>query len=228
MGTREALVVLQVSEEGDRLQRLAQAHLVGEDAVDAVVVQRDHPVETLLLVVSELSSFDVLRRLLEHHRRVVLRVVGALFHQFFVLLLLALPVTMVGDFLLALRFGHQDRRLLFEYFSKVRVTGGFGVDEVLEEFGLAEEEGVALHGVGELAAQSGSSVSGHHTASNQHVAPQNIGLARRHDSDSLWHLEAQRDSHALHGNHRQGEGPADVVLSPKATLRDSVAGRRPV
>lgn len=34
-------------------------HLIGEDSVDAVVVERDHPVETLDLVVSHLTSLDV-------------------------------------------------------------------------------------------------------------------------------------------------------------------------
>ncbi|KAI3476086.1 hypothetical protein L1887_62392 [Cichorium endivia] len=39
--------VAEVAEEGDGLERLAEAHLVCEDAVDAVVVERDHPVEAL-------------------------------------------------------------------------------------------------------------------------------------------------------------------------------------
>mmetsp|Transcript_4442 Transcript_4442/g.6492 ORF Transcript_4442/g.6492 Transcript_4442/m.6492 type:complete len:317 (+) Transcript_4442:2348-3298(+) len=40
----------QVGQQRDGLQRLAQAHLVGEDAIDAVVVQFDEPVEALQLV----------------------------------------------------------------------------------------------------------------------------------------------------------------------------------
>lgn len=38
-------------------------HLVGEDAVDAVVVQAAHPVETLHLVLAHLAALDVRRRL---------------------------------------------------------------------------------------------------------------------------------------------------------------------
>lgn len=72
MGTMDALVKLEVAEEGDGLQRLAESlgrsvmpakprthHLVGEDAVDSVVVQPDHPVESLHLVLAHLTALDV-------------------------------------------------------------------------------------------------------------------------------------------------------------------------
>ncbi len=45
MRAADVAVVLHVAEQRDGLQRLAQAHLVGQDAVDAVLVQRDHPVQ---------------------------------------------------------------------------------------------------------------------------------------------------------------------------------------
>ena len=41
--------LFEVRQEGDGLERLAQAHLVCKDAADVVVVQVDHPVEALQL-----------------------------------------------------------------------------------------------------------------------------------------------------------------------------------
>lgn len=71
-------VNLQVAEKRDCLERLAETlfrhsiqysmsaagskpsyHLVGQNPVDTVVVQADHPVETLDLIVSHLSALDV-------------------------------------------------------------------------------------------------------------------------------------------------------------------------
>jgi len=61
MGAPVAGKVLEVAQERDRLERLAQSHLVCEDAVDAIVVQRYEPVEALDLVRSHLAV-DVLWR----------------------------------------------------------------------------------------------------------------------------------------------------------------------
>ena len=46
-GARDVLRLHQVGDERDGLDRLAQPHLVGEDAVEVVVVQRDHPAQPL-------------------------------------------------------------------------------------------------------------------------------------------------------------------------------------
>src|SRR6266567_6399286 len=56
MGSGNVAVVLEVGEEGDGLESLAQAHLVGEDTVEAIVMQRDHPVQTLQLVATHLAA----------------------------------------------------------------------------------------------------------------------------------------------------------------------------
>lgn len=45
-GPVEALVLHEVSDEGDGLDGFAQAHLVGQDAVQVVVVQRHQPLQT--------------------------------------------------------------------------------------------------------------------------------------------------------------------------------------
>ena len=46
---------LEVRQEPDRLDRLAQAHLVGQDAVEPVLVERDQPLDALELVVPQLA-----------------------------------------------------------------------------------------------------------------------------------------------------------------------------
>ena len=61
LGERRGLLLQrQVAEQRDRLQRLAEAHLVGEDAVEIALVQREHPVEPLELVVAQPATRDVL------------------------------------------------------------------------------------------------------------------------------------------------------------------------
>jgi len=90
---------LEVAEERDRLERLAETlrasrhyrvslcssgyavrgrretgthHLVGENAVDAVVVEPAHPVEALDLVLAHLAALDIGRRLGEDERALAL------------------------------------------------------------------------------------------------------------------------------------------------------------
>jgi len=46
-GPVDALVLHEVRDEGDGLDGLAQAHLIGQDAVQVVVVQRHQPLQTL-------------------------------------------------------------------------------------------------------------------------------------------------------------------------------------
>jgi hypothetical protein len=62
LGGHAYLVVLEEAEERDGLERLAEAHLVGEDAVDSVLVQIDHPVETADLVVTHRPALNVCAR----------------------------------------------------------------------------------------------------------------------------------------------------------------------
>ena len=49
---RAALRVQRPAQQGNGLQRLAKAHLVSEDAVEAMLVQADHPVKALQLVLA--------------------------------------------------------------------------------------------------------------------------------------------------------------------------------
>ena len=60
------------------MERLAEAHLVGQDAVDAVIEQPDHPVEPRELVLAHLAELDALGLHRESHGVVLL---GG-FHQF--------------------------------------------------------------------------------------------------------------------------------------------------
>ena len=61
VGARHAAALLQVAEQRDRLQRLPEPHLVGEDAVDPVLVQLDQPVEALELVRPHRAVLDAAR-----------------------------------------------------------------------------------------------------------------------------------------------------------------------
>ena len=79
--------VLHVADQRDRLHCLAQAHLVGQDAVDVALVQRDHPVQAAHLVVPHLAVLDVPGRAVEVGDDLLVVVVGRC-HQLFVLLLL--------------------------------------------------------------------------------------------------------------------------------------------
>lgn len=47
------------------MKRLPQTHLVGEDAVDAILVETDHPIEASHLVIPHGAILDVRRRVLE-------------------------------------------------------------------------------------------------------------------------------------------------------------------
>lgn len=45
----EALVLHEVSDEGDGLDRLSQSHLISQDAIQVVVIQRHKPLQTFNL-----------------------------------------------------------------------------------------------------------------------------------------------------------------------------------
>uniref|UniRef100_A0AAG5DLD8 Uncharacterized protein n=1 Tax=Anopheles atroparvus TaxID=41427 RepID=A0AAG5DLD8_ANOAO len=92
--SRVVAQVFQVAEQRDRLQCLTEAHLVRQDPVDAVLVQRNHPVQPADLVVAHLARLDVRRRRLEPEH--LLRLVVRLGQQLLVLLLLRLPVPVVA------------------------------------------------------------------------------------------------------------------------------------
>lgn len=72
MRSTDALLLLQVGEEGQRLNRLTQPHLVGQDAIDASLVQRDDPIEARQLVVLQLTTLQQLRLLVESREAVAL------------------------------------------------------------------------------------------------------------------------------------------------------------
>ena len=61
----DVLHVAQVAQESDGLQRFAQPHLVGKDARDPVLVQRDEPIQAGNLVVPHLAALDKGGRLAE-------------------------------------------------------------------------------------------------------------------------------------------------------------------
>jgi len=52
MRPADILVVLQVAKERDSLEGLAKTHLVCQDSIESVLVQGDHPVEAVDLVVT--------------------------------------------------------------------------------------------------------------------------------------------------------------------------------
>ena len=66
------------AEEGDRLHRLAQPHVVGEDAVDAVPVRSEEPVDALHLMGLEVHLQP--RERLELRLRVRKRLLGRVLH----------------------------------------------------------------------------------------------------------------------------------------------------
>jgi hypothetical protein len=126
VGARDAAELAQVGQQRDGLQRLAQPHLVGQDAVDPVVVQVDEPVEALQLVLAHLAVRDdggLRLQPVAHHLPAAALLVA---QQLLVLLLLAVPA--VPPALL------------------LAVGGGRGVGrrKVLEDVGLLEEELQAL------------------------------------------------------------------------------------
>mmetsp|Transcript_3339 Transcript_3339/g.11042 ORF Transcript_3339/g.11042 Transcript_3339/m.11042 type:complete len:317 (-) Transcript_3339:300-1250(-) len=68
---RDAARLLEVCQERDGLQRLAQPHLVGEDAVEPVVVAHRQPAQPVQLVVAHHHRPDLARlaeRLVQRHR----------------------------------------------------------------------------------------------------------------------------------------------------------------
>ena len=66
---RDALEFLGVAQHRDRLEGLAETHLVGHDPVHTMLLEPDHPVQTLQLVGPHFAEFDA-RRLLEEVGRV--------------------------------------------------------------------------------------------------------------------------------------------------------------
>ena len=94
MGPVHVPEVLHVAEKGDGLKRFAETHLVGKDAVDAVLIQGDHPVETADLVVSHFAMLDVMRRLVEAENTLFGLVKVS--EQLLVFLLLRHPMTVVA------------------------------------------------------------------------------------------------------------------------------------
>ena len=117
------LKLVHVPQDGYGLQRFSEAHLVGQDAVDAVLVVADEPVEALELVGAHLA-LDA-RRLLRQAR--ALNAVAALE---------VLPV--------ALRLRHAPARSVL-LLPRGRVLHLAGVDaEVGENVALLQEEGELL------------------------------------------------------------------------------------
>jgi hypothetical protein len=62
MGSGDIAVGFEVGKEGDGLESFTEAHLVGEDTVEAVVMQRHHPVQALQLVAAH-QAVDVYKGL---------------------------------------------------------------------------------------------------------------------------------------------------------------------
>eukprot|EP00968_Pinguiococcus_pyrenoidosus_P021741 scaffold2908_cov257-Pinguiococcus_pyrenoidosus.AAC.2 len=98
----DVLVLHHVAQDADRLQRLAESHLVRQDAVDAVLVQANHPVQALKLVWPQLSRHTLWLRQQEvvvvflalfglfEHPRVLLFFAHAALHRRFLRLLFLL------------------------------------------------------------------------------------------------------------------------------------------
>ena len=58
MWTLDSANVAKIAQKGDGLQSFAQAHLVRENARDAILVERNKPIQTGDLVVSHLATLD--------------------------------------------------------------------------------------------------------------------------------------------------------------------------
>mmetsp|Transcript_28915 Transcript_28915/g.83963 ORF Transcript_28915/g.83963 Transcript_28915/m.83963 type:complete len:731 (+) Transcript_28915:2411-4603(+) len=58
MRTLNVEILILVGQDGDTLERLSQAHLIGQDAVQSLLHQVDHPVQSLQLVRLESSKLD--------------------------------------------------------------------------------------------------------------------------------------------------------------------------
>jgi hypothetical protein len=52
VGSSDADMMAQIPKEGDCLQSFSQPHLIGEDAGNTILVQRNHPVQSSDLVVT--------------------------------------------------------------------------------------------------------------------------------------------------------------------------------
>ena len=94
--TVDVSVVFHVPQKRNRLERFPQTHLIGQNAVDAVFVQRNHPVETAHLVVPHFASFDVERGSVKAGDDQSLFRSLDLFRHLLVFFLLRLPVPVVG------------------------------------------------------------------------------------------------------------------------------------
>ena len=55
IGSGNVAVVLEVCEERNGLESFAEAHLIGEDTAEAIVMLRDHPVQALQLVATHFA-----------------------------------------------------------------------------------------------------------------------------------------------------------------------------
>ena len=138
-------VVLQVAKERDGLQCFAETHLVGQNAIDAVVVQGDEPVEALNLVVLHRAALDVAGTLAERKYLIF----GLLLQHLLVLLALRLAVVMPVVATRAALLSALVRRLVKQG-SKLGIAVLFDVDKVLEQLRLAEEVAEALPAVDRL------------------------------------------------------------------------------
>lgn len=57
--------MFKVTDQRNRLQRFAETHFIGQNSVDAILVQRDHPVEAAHLIVAHFTALDVVWRFLK-------------------------------------------------------------------------------------------------------------------------------------------------------------------
>jgi hypothetical protein len=117
----DLLELLDEGDHGDGLDGLAQAHVVGQDAADAALVETDHPVEAHQLVVLQLAALQQRGLLREAREDVILRLL--LLDQLLDLLLLLVEVSAPLGLVLV---------LLPEDFV-------LGEEEVRVEFGLPYE-----------------------------------------------------------------------------------------
>lgn len=86
--------MLEVTQQRDGLQSFSQTHFIGQDSVDPILVERDHPVETTYLIVSHFAALNVSGRCVETKYLLGVRIFG---QQLLILLLFRFTMSMAGE-----------------------------------------------------------------------------------------------------------------------------------
>lgn len=86
--------MLEIAKQWNGLQCFSQTHFVGQDAVDAILIKWDHPVETTYLIISHFTAFYVSGRCIETEYLLGVRIFGK---QLLILFLLRFTMSMAVE-----------------------------------------------------------------------------------------------------------------------------------